>query len=71
MATLIRDVRIFDGQTMQAGNRSVLVEGGRIAAIGETADALDNAGAETVVEGKGRTLMPGMVEAHAHLTWAS
>lgn len=71
MATLIRDVRIFDGQAMLAGNRSVLVEGGRIAAIGDTADALDNAGAETVVEGKGRTLMPGMVESHAHLTWAS
>lgn len=71
MATLIRDVRIFDGQAMLTGSRSVLVEGGRIAAIGETADALDNAGAETVVEGKGRTLMPGMVEAHAHLTWAS
>ncbi|MFN3459359.1 MAG: amidohydrolase family protein, partial [Novosphingobium sp.] len=29
------------------------------------------AGATTVIDGAGRTLMPGMVEAHAHLTWGS
>ncbi|MFM6831807.1 MAG: amidohydrolase family protein, partial [Novosphingobium sp.] len=71
MTTLIRDVRIFDGESLLPGNRAVLVEGSRIAAIGESADSLDASDAETVIEGAGRTLMPGMVEAHAHLTWGS
>lgn len=71
MTTLIRNVRIFDGEQSLAGLFSVLVEGGCIAAVGESAGALDAADATTVIEGAGRTLMPGMVEAHAHLTWGS
>lgn len=71
MTTLIRDVRIFDGETLLPGARSLLVEGNRIAAIGDSATALDATAADTVVEGAGRTLMPGMVESHAHLTWGS
>lgn len=71
MTTLIRNVRIFDGEQSLAGFGSVLVEGCRIKAIAESAGGLDDAGAATVIEGAGRTLMPGMVEAHAHLTWGS
>lgn len=71
MTTLIRNVRIFDGEQSLAGLGSVLVEDGRIKAVAESADGLDDAGAATVVEGAGRTLMPGMIEAHAHLTWGS
>lgn len=71
MTTLIRNVRIFDGEQSLAGLGSVLVEDGRIKAIAESADGLDDAGAATVIEGAGRTLMPGLVEAHAHLTWGS
>ncbi|MDT0509546.1 amidohydrolase family protein [Novosphingobium sp. MMS21-SN21R] len=71
MTTLIRDVRIFDGESLLPGTRAVLVEGNRIAAVGESAEALDASGADTVIEGAGRTLMPGMVESHAHLTWGS
>lgn len=71
MTTLIRNVRIFDGEQSLAGLGSVLVEDGRIAAVVQSADGLDAAGATTVIEGAGRTLMPGMVEAHAHLTWGS
>ncbi|MBB4615357.1 amidohydrolase family protein [Novosphingobium taihuense] len=71
MTTLIRNVRIFDGEQSLAGLGSVLVEDGRIKTIADSADGLDGAGAATVVEGAGRTLMPGLVEAHAHLTWGS
>lgn len=71
MMTLIRNVRLFDGEQSLAGLGSVLVEDGRIKAIAESADGLDDAGAATVIEGAGRTLMPGLVEAHAHLTWGS
>lgn len=71
MTTLIRNVRIFDGEQSLASLGSVLVEDGRIKAIAESADGLDDAGTATVIEGAERTLMPGMVEAHAHLTWGS
>lgn len=59
---LFRDVRIFDGEkTLQS--RDVLVQNGKIAAIGE----LKIEGA-TVVDGSGRTLIPGLIDAHTH-TW--
>lgn len=71
MITIIRDVRIFDGNAMLPELGAVLIDGRRIAAVANSGDAFDSTPADTVVEGAGRTLMPGMVEAHAHLTWAS
>lgn len=71
MRTLIRDTSIFDGSGSAPRTGSVLVEGDRIAAIGWGTGALADAAADTVIDGSGRTLMPGMVDAHAHLTWAS
>jgi imidazolonepropionase-like amidohydrolase len=71
MATVIRNVRLFDGEALRAGASSILVEGSKISKIGSSADAFDALNAATVIEGEGRVLMPGLVEAHAHLTWAS
>jgi imidazolonepropionase-like amidohydrolase len=68
--TLFSDVMIFDGSGSDLFPGSVLVEGNRIAAVVPAGESFDAASAN-VVEGKGRTLMPGMVEAHAHLTWPS
>jgi imidazolonepropionase-like amidohydrolase len=48
----------------------VLVRGERIEAVARGDERLDRAGA-ALVEGAGATLMPGLVEAHAHLTWPS
>lgn len=60
---LFRNVRVYDGksQTLTAPT-SVLVRGNRIAAIDP---AVESAGA-TIVEGGGRTLMPGLIDAHWH-----
>lgn len=71
MRTLIRDVQIFDGQSVLTRSGAVLVEGDRIARVAQAADALDGEAADVVIDGHGRTLMPGMIESHAHLTWAS
>ncbi len=68
--TLFSDVMIFDGSGSDRFPGSVLVEGNRIAAVVPVGESFDADGA-AVVDGKGRTLMPGMVEAHAHLTWPS
>ena len=67
---LFTDVQIFDGTGTATFPGEVLVRGDRIAAVAQGDEKLDRAGA-TVVDGKGATLMPGLVEAHAHLTWPS
>ena len=60
--TLFRGVRVFDGETTLPAT-DVLVADGRIAAIGEAIEA--PAGAR-IVEGTGRTLLPGLIDSHTH-----
>jgi imidazolonepropionase-like amidohydrolase len=66
---LFTDVRIIDGVSREAYAGEVLVRGERIADVAVAPRTLPRAGAE-VVDGAGRTLMPGMTEAHAHLSFA-
>jgi imidazolonepropionase-like amidohydrolase len=65
---LIRNVRIFDGTGSDPVPGAVLIEGDRIAAI---LPADTDATADSVIDGRDGTLMPGMVDAHTHLTWGS
>ncbi|MCG2840973.1 amidohydrolase family protein [Sandaracinobacter sp. RS1-74] len=67
--TLFRNVRVFDGQSPRlSAPTSVLVRGNRIAAIGTAARPAPGA---KLVEGAGRTLMPGLIDAHVHLTFSA
>ncbi|WP_421838083.1 amidohydrolase family protein [Novosphingobium sp.] len=66
--TLFTDVMIFDGSGAALFPGEVLVRGERIEAVAKGDERLPREGV-TVVQGKRRTLMPGMVEAHGHLTW--
>jgi imidazolonepropionase-like amidohydrolase len=61
-AWLIRGVRVFDGAAVRA-RVDVLVEGERIAAVGEDLPVPDDA---RVVDGRGRTLLPGFIDSHTH-----
>ncbi len=64
---LFKNVNLFDGTTDKLGKGiNVLVEGNLIKAI-STSAIKTNPGA-TVIEGKGKTLIPGLIEAHAHLS---
>jgi imidazolonepropionase-like amidohydrolase len=63
------NARVFDGTGRAPFHGEVLVRGNRIAAVGETGTL--RRGAAEVVDCGGATLMPGMVEAHAHLSWPS
>ncbi|WP_133000966.1 metal-dependent hydrolase family protein [Luteimonas arsenica] len=66
---LFRDVRVLDTARGTLGAPTdVLVRGNRIAAIGEGARA--NAAAR-VIEGRGRTLMPGLIDVHWHSTFTA
>src|SRR5260370_34259616 len=63
----IRNTRIFTGDGKVSENGAVLVCGGKIAAIYEgTAPDPDQLKAE-VVEGAGKPLLPGLIDAHIHL----
>ena len=62
-AVLIRAARVFDG-TRMLGKRDVLVANGHIASIGRTLGAPANA---EVIEGRGRTLIPGLIDGHVHV----
>lgn len=62
---LFTNVNVFDGTSkMLANDMNVLVEGNLIKTVSGNAIDAPNA---TVIDGDGRTLMPGLVEAHAHL----
>jgi imidazolonepropionase-like amidohydrolase len=64
-ATLIRNVMIASPERDAAyGPTSVRIADGRIAGIGETLDAHDG---ESVVDGTGLYLSPGLIDSHAHL----
>jgi imidazolonepropionase-like amidohydrolase len=59
---VVADVRVFDGEhTLEHAN--VVVRDGRIAAVGRDAPPADLA----IVDGRGRTLFPGLIDAHAHV----
>ncbi|MEO7211522.1 amidohydrolase family protein [Mucilaginibacter sp.] len=63
--TLLKPDRVFDGKEMHTG-WWVLVKGKRIASVGE-ASAMKVPAVATVIELKGSTLMPGLIEGHSHL----
>lgn len=63
---LFRDVRVFDGRSAAlSGPTAVLVRGNKIAAIGAGASPANPS--VTIIDGHGRTLMPGLIDAHTHL----
>lgn len=68
-ASLFRNVRVLDVVKGQLGAPTdVLVEGGRIARIGSR---IAPEGPVKIIEGGGRTLMPGMIDVHVHLTFGA
>ncbi len=62
-ATLFRDARVFDGERVLE-HTDVLVRDGLIARVGRRLEAPRGA---VVVEAAGKTLMPGLIDAHTHV----
>ena len=60
MITAITDVKIFDGEAV-LGPTVVLVDGAHIAAVGGAVPA-----GAAIVDGRGGTLLPGLIDAHTH-----
>jgi imidazolonepropionase-like amidohydrolase len=62
-AFVFENVRLFDGVAPEARPAHVLVEGAAIREVAETPIRMADA---VRIEGAGRTLMPGLIDAHVH-----
>lgn len=65
---LIRGAQVWDGSGEGAFPADVLIESGRIRAVDTARGQLEAAGAE-IVDARGMTLMPGLIEGHAHVSY--
>ncbi|MEO8668445.1 MAG: amidohydrolase family protein, partial [Bauldia sp.] len=71
-SVLFTNVRVLDGTGEYPYTGEVLVQGNRIKQITRGGSRFSPAGAgggATVIDGMGATLMPGMIDAHLHLSW--
>jgi len=63
-----RGVAMADLSIIEDG--ALAVQGGRIAAVGTTAEVLADFTAGRVIDARGQVVLPGFVDAHTHLVWA-
>ena len=65
--TLFQNVRIFDGKgTTLSGPSNVLVRGNKIERISTEPIPTDRSATTMLIDGGGRTLMPGLIDMHWH-----
>ena len=70
--TVFSNVRIFDGKSGQLSPPSnVLVRGHTIEKISTDSIPVDRSANTTLINGNGRTLMPGLIDAHWHSMFAA
>ena len=70
--TLISNVNIFDGENEKLlKNMHVLVKDNLIETISDEPLAVIQTDNVTMIDGGGRTLMPGLIEGHGHVMFAS
>jgi imidazolonepropionase-like amidohydrolase len=70
--TLFRNVRIFNGSDAQlSGPSNVLVRGNTIEQISSNPIPTDRRADTRIIDGGGRTLMPGLIDAHWHAAMAA
>ena len=67
-AVLFQNVRIFDGMSAALSAPSnLLVRGNKIEKISTQPIPTDKGGDTKIIDGAGKTLMPGLIDAHTHL----
>src|ERR1017187_4960769 len=60
---VFRDARVFDGAQVLP-HATIVVRNGRIAAVGPQVQAPDSA---RVIDARGKTLLPGLIDSHTHV----
>lgn len=68
---LINNVEIFNGKDQKTLKGNVLIENNIITKISTNAIPTDRSGATQIIDGQGKFLMPGLIDAHVHLIFES
>ncbi|NGX17124.1 amidohydrolase family protein [Wenzhouxiangella sp. XN24] len=69
---LFENVRVYDGKSERLSAAvNVLVRGNRIEKISPDPIATDRSAMTRIIHGEGRTLMPGLIDAHTHIMFAT
>lgn len=68
---LINNVEIFNGKDQKTLKGNVLLENNIITKISTTEIPTDQSGATQIIDGQGKFLMPGLIDAHVHLLFES
>ncbi|KPQ19356.1 MAG: putative amidohydrolase [Algoriphagus marincola HL-49] len=68
---LINNVEIFDGKSDQTQKGNVLIRGNKIDQISSAPIKIPASTSVTVIDGQGKFLMPGLIDAHYHAMFAS
>ena len=68
---LFTNVKIFDGTGTPCFAGEALIEGKLIRTVGRGANSITRESHCDIIDGKGMTLMPGLVEAHSHVTYSN
>ena len=69
---IITNAHVYTVDTANPHAEAVVVQGNHIAFVGTTAEALTHRQPHTrVVDGGGRTLLPGFIDSHFHLLWGA
>jgi imidazolonepropionase-like amidohydrolase len=68
---LINNVEIFNGKDEKTAIGNVLIEGNLIKTISTSPILTDRNANTQIIDGKGKFLMPGLIDAHVHLTMES
>src|SRR5215469_4109050 len=64
---LFQNVRVFDGKSgALSGPSNVLVRGNKIERISTAPIPMDRSAKTQIIDGGGRTLMPGLIDNHWH-----
>lgn len=71
MRHIIHNVSVFDGTGRPPAPAIVVVASDRIEQVLPAGNSVAQLSGDVIIDGRGGTLMPGLVEAHAHLTWPS
>jgi imidazolonepropionase-like amidohydrolase len=70
--TLFTNVRVFDGKSdALTAPMNVLIRGNTIAKVTPDPIPTDKRGDTKIIDGTGKTLMPGLIDAHTHLMFCS
>lgn len=68
---LINNVEIFNGKDQKTLKGNILIENNIITKISSNAIPTDRSGATQIIDGQGKFLMPGLIDAHVHLLFES